>query len=61
MPTHAKASPLLHRRRPPSLPAHWWSRFAELLTLQGVPTQTGEFGAHMLVEIGERWAGDHLD
>lgn len=26
-------------------------RFAELLKLQGVPTQTGEFGAHMLVEI----------
>lgn len=26
-------------------------RFAELLTAQGVPTQTGEFGAHMLVEI----------
>jgi len=26
-------------------------RFAELLREQGVPTQTGEFGAHMLVEI----------
>lgn len=26
-------------------------RFAELLEAQGVPTQTGEFGAHMLVEI----------
>ncbi|MEW5872689.1 MAG: D-aminoacyl-tRNA deacylase [Chloroflexota bacterium] len=26
-------------------------RFAELLNAQGVPTQTGEFGAHMLVEI----------
>jgi D-tyrosyl-tRNA(Tyr) deacylase len=26
-------------------------RFAALLALQGVPTQTGEFGAHMLVEI----------
>jgi D-tyrosyl-tRNA(Tyr) deacylase len=26
-------------------------RFAELLRQQGVPTQTGEFGAHMLVEI----------
>jgi D-tyrosyl-tRNA(Tyr) deacylase len=26
-------------------------RFAELLAAQGVPTQTGEFGAHMLVEI----------
>ncbi len=26
-------------------------RFAELLTAQGLPTQKGEFGAHMLVEI----------
>ncbi len=26
-------------------------RFAELLQAQGVPTQTGEFGAYMLVEI----------
>ena len=26
-------------------------RFAELLAAQGVPTQTGKFGAHMLVEI----------
>lgn len=26
-------------------------RFAELLREQGVPTQTGEFGAHMLVKI----------
>lgn len=26
-------------------------RFAELLRAQGVPVQTGEFGAHMLVEI----------
>ncbi len=25
--------------------------FAELLRAQGIPTQTGEFGAHMLVEI----------
>lgn len=25
--------------------------FAQTLTAQGVPTQTGEFGAHMLVEI----------
>lgn len=27
------------------------ARFAELLATQGVPTQTGQFGAHMLVEI----------
>ncbi|GAB4418082.1 MAG: D-aminoacyl-tRNA deacylase [Anaerolineales bacterium] len=27
------------------------ARFADLLNAQGVPTQTGQFGAHMLVEI----------
>ncbi|MGC8857242.1 MAG: D-aminoacyl-tRNA deacylase [Anaerolineae bacterium] len=27
------------------------ARFAELLRQQGVPTQTGKFGAHMLLEI----------
>ncbi|MCC7116973.1 MAG: D-tyrosyl-tRNA(Tyr) deacylase [Anaerolineales bacterium] len=27
------------------------TRFAELLNAQGVPTQTGQFGAHMHVEI----------
>jgi D-aminoacyl-tRNA deacylase len=27
------------------------ARFAELLRAHGVPTQTGKFGAHMLVEI----------
>jgi D-tyrosyl-tRNA(Tyr) deacylase len=27
------------------------SRFVELLTAQGIPTQTGRFGAHMQVEI----------
>lgn len=27
------------------------NRFAALMTERGVPTQTGEFGAHMLVEI----------
>jgi D-tyrosyl-tRNA(Tyr) deacylase len=26
-------------------------RFAQLLTEKGVPTRSGEFGAHMLVEI----------
>jgi D-tyrosyl-tRNA(Tyr) deacylase len=26
-------------------------RFVDLLNAQGVPTQTGQFGAHMLVEI----------
>jgi D-tyrosyl-tRNA(Tyr) deacylase len=31
--------------------AHWVDRFAELLSAAGVPTQTGRFGAEMLVEI----------
>ncbi len=36
---------------PPEIAAPLVERFAELLTAEGVPTQTGEFGAHMLVEI----------
>jgi D-tyrosyl-tRNA(Tyr) deacylase len=36
---------------PPEQAAPLVQRFAELLAEQGVPTQTGEFGAHMLVEI----------
>lgn len=36
---------------PPEQAAPLVARFAELLRQQGVPTQTGEFGAHMLVEI----------
>lgn len=36
---------------PPEIAAPLVDRFAELLTEAGVPTQTGEFGAHMLVEI----------
>ena len=35
----------------PVLAAPLVERFAELLRGQGVPTQTGQFGAHMLVEI----------
>jgi D-tyrosyl-tRNA(Tyr) deacylase len=35
----------------PSLAEPLVSRFAELLAAQGVSTQTGNFGAHMLVEI----------
>jgi D-tyrosyl-tRNA(Tyr) deacylase len=35
-------------------------RFAELLRAQGVPAQTGQFGAHMLVEI-PMTARHHLD
>jgi D-aminoacyl-tRNA deacylase len=36
---------------PPEQAAPLVARFAELLRQEGVPTQTGEFGAHMLVEI----------
>jgi len=36
---------------PPETAAPLVDRFAELLRLQGVPTQAGLFGAHMLVEI----------
>jgi D-tyrosyl-tRNA(Tyr) deacylase len=36
---------------PPEIARPLVERFAELLQAQGVPTQTGDFGAHMLVEI----------
>jgi D-tyrosyl-tRNA(Tyr) deacylase len=36
---------------PPDLARLLVDRFVQLLTGLGVPTQTGEFGAHMLVEI----------
>lgn len=36
---------------PPEVASPLVERFAALLESQGVPTQTGEFGAHMLVEI----------
>ena len=35
----------------PEVAAPLVKRFAELLRGHGVPTQTGQFGAHMLVEI----------
>lgn len=35
----------------PELAAPLVERFAELLRLQGIPTRTGIFGAHMLVKI----------
>ena len=35
----------------PSLASPLVDRFAEMLTDQGVPTQTGIFGAHMDVEL----------
>jgi D-tyrosyl-tRNA(Tyr) deacylase len=36
---------------PPELAAPLVERFIELLAAEGIPTQSGEFGAHMLVEI----------
>jgi D-aminoacyl-tRNA deacylase len=36
---------------PPELAQPLVERFSALLAQQGVPTQMGEFGAHMLVEI----------
>ena len=36
---------------PPEIASPLVERFAALLAEQGVPTQTGEFSAHMLVEI----------
>lgn len=36
---------------PPDVASPLVERFAALMEQQGVPTQTGEFGAHMLVEI----------
>lgn len=36
---------------PPEVAGPLVERFATLLADQGVPTQTGHFGAHMLVEI----------
>jgi D-tyrosyl-tRNA(Tyr) deacylase len=36
---------------PPQMAAPLVERFAELLRSQGVPTQAGQFGANMLVEI----------
>ena len=35
----------------PDVACPWVERFSEMLRERGVPTQTGEFGAHMLVEI----------
>lgn len=36
---------------PPQIAAPLVERFAEFLRQHGIPTQTGRFGAHMLVEI----------
>jgi D-tyrosyl-tRNA(Tyr) deacylase len=43
--------PSFVRAAPPEVAEPLVQRFAELLSAQGIPTKTGQFGAHMLVEI----------
>ena len=43
--------PAFTEAAPPEIAAPLVERFAELVRGYGIPTQTGRFGAHMLVEI----------
>ncbi len=43
--------PSFTRAAPPGVANPLVNKFAEKLTSEGVPTKTGQFGAHMLVEI----------
>jgi len=49
--THKGRRPSFTDAALPEVASPLVDRFVELLTAQGVPTQKGEFGAHMLVEI----------
>lgn len=49
--THKGRRPSFTDAAPPEVAAPLVTRFADLLRAQGIPTQTGVFGAHMLVEI----------
>jgi D-tyrosyl-tRNA(Tyr) deacylase len=49
--THKGRRPSFLDAAPPEIARPLVDTFASLLSAQGVPTQTGEFGAHMLVEI----------
>ena len=49
--THKGRRPSFTNAAPPEVAAPLVEHFAELLRERGVPTQMGEFGAHMLVEI----------
>jgi D-tyrosyl-tRNA(Tyr) deacylase len=49
--THKGNRPSFVYAAPPELAHPLVDRFADLLSRQGVQTQKGEFGAHMLVEI----------
>lgn len=43
--------PSFVRAAPPEVAEPLVQRFAEFFSAHGIPTQTGQFGAHMLVEI----------
>ena len=43
--------PSFTKAAPPEIASPMVARFAQLLSEAGVPTQSGEFGAHMQVEI----------
>jgi len=49
--THKGRRPSFVYAADPAIAEPLVERFAELLRGHGVPTQTGQFGAHMLVEI----------
>ncbi len=49
--THKGRRPSFLNAALPEVAAPMVDRFVELLREHGVPTQTGQFGAHMLVEI----------
>jgi D-tyrosyl-tRNA(Tyr) deacylase len=49
--SHKGRRPSFTDAAPPEIASPLVDRFAELLSAQGVPTQKGEFGAYMLVEI----------
>jgi D-tyrosyl-tRNA(Tyr) deacylase len=49
--THKGRRPSFTEAAPPEVAAPLVDKFADVLREQGIPTQNGVFGAHMLVEI----------
>jgi len=49
--THKGRRPSFTEAAPPDVAAPLVDKFADVLREQGIPTQNGVFGAHMLVEI----------
>jgi D-tyrosyl-tRNA(Tyr) deacylase len=49
--THKGNRPSFFKAAPPEIASPLVDHFTAALQKEGVPTQTGEFGAHMLVEI----------